>query len=887
MIGQRISHYQILEKLGEGGMGVVYKARDTHLDRFVAIKVLPPEKVADPERKRRFVQEAKAASALNHPNIITIHDIVYEEGIDFIVMEFVPGKTLGELIGRKGLKLSETLKHSIQIADALARAHAAGIVHRDLKPSNIMGDEHALVKVLDFGLAKLTEPIGPEAPTVTARTAEGTIVGTVAYMSPEQAEGKPVDARSDIFSFGAVLYEMVTGRRAFQGDTNLSTLAAIIHKEPAPLSGEMPRDLNRLIARCLRKDLGRRFQHMGDVKVALEELKEESDSGALAAAAGLVAPAARKWRGTLPWAVAAVLGLVLIGFIVTARKVVTPVATGPTRLTIDVPQTDLAPTPALSPDGRQLVYSAAHEGRRRLYLRSMDRLQAEPVPGTEGASGAIFSPDGKWLLFHAGQKLKKVSMSGGDPITLLEAPGLAGAGWAPDGSILFPGRDPAGGLVRAPAGGLQQTVTRRKPEKGEFDHIFPEVLPGGRGLLFTIIRTGLGVGKHHIGVMPPGASEHRVLVDDGYAATYSRSGHLIFRRGGALFAIPFDLDRLQGSGPATRLVEDVTESLPWSGKGYALSENGTLAYIRRDPTSNHSTPLWLDQQGNSHPVPAPHSSFYFPCMSPDGRRLALTIWEGSHADIWIWDFAREALTRITSEGNNHAAIWTPDGERLAFSSDREGPQSNLWWARADGAGKAERLTSSANHQDPGSFSPDGRLLAFGELSAGSSYDIWLLHLDEGRRTEAFLNTKFAEHTPVISPDGKWIAYTSDESGRPEICVQPFPKGGARYQISTDGGEEALWRPGGGEIYYRRGPDVLAASVSAGERFAVGKPQLLFRGNYRPRTGFGYPNWDISRDSKRFILLKPYQPDQPAPRQIIVVLNWFEELKRLAPPGKQP
>jgi len=880
LIGQRLLHYEITEKLGAGGMGVVYKARDTHLDRFVAIKLLPPESIADPARRARFVHEAKAASALNHPNIVVVHDIASEAGADFIVMEYIAGKTLDQLIGREGMRLGEALKIAIQVAGAMARAHQAGIVHRDLKPSNVMVDELGAIKIVDFGLAKLTEAVetNEDAPTRgLTKTEEGKIVGTVAYMSPEQAAGQKVDARSDIFSFGSVLYEMVTGRRAFEGKSAVSTLAAILEGEPKPLEGA-PCGLSRIIGQCLKKDPARRFQHMDDIRVELEELAE--------APAAELPVRQRRWSRAAAVAAAVLLAAVSVGFTLWRLTRKEAAAGKPVRFTISVPQASLSPEIGLSPDGRYLVYSAVAEGRRKLFRRSMDRIEAEPIASTEGASAPRFSPDSKSVLFVSDQKVRRVNLEGGEAQTLFDLSaldaGFGGAVVAPDESLLYT-RAVGGGLARSSGMGVApQAITTVKKESSELAHAFPQLLPAGKGILFTIIQPGIGVGSHRAAVLAPGAVTHRMILDDAYAARYSTSGQLLFRRGATLYAVPFDLRRLAPTGVPAVIAEDLEWVLPLS-ISYSLSENGTLAYVKRDPEASRTVPCWVDRKGTAQPIPAT-AGYHFPALSPDGRRLALTRSEANRVEIWVWDFAREALSKVSLPGNNHAAIWTPDGARLVFSSDMEGPQSNLWWVRADGSGPPERLAKSDGHQDPGSLSPDGKFLVYAEVNAAGQH-IWMLRLTEGRRAESLIRDRFNEDTPVISPDGKWLAYTSNESGRREVYVQPFPGGGAREQISTDGGDEALWRPDGREIYYRNGDEVMAASIEAGDRFSTQKPRRLFTWASVPRPGIGHPFWGISPDGKRFIMLKP--PEQRKPREIQIVLNWFEELRHEPPAKKNP
>jgi serine/threonine-protein kinase len=891
MTGRTVAHYAVLEKLGQGGMGEVYKARDTRLGRLVALKFLPAAGHSQTERRTRFAQEARAASALNHPNIITIYDI----GEDFIAMEFVAGKTLQQLIPRKGMRQADAIKIATQVADALAQAHEAGIIHRDLKPSNIMVDEHGGVKVLDFGLAKLAEQRSqPDDPTRTLeapRTQEGAILGTVGYMSPEQAEGNPADARSDVFSFGAVLYEMITGERAFRGSSNLSILSAILREEPKPphlIAESIGPELERIVWRCLRKERERRFQHMDDVKVALEELGRESSSSGLA-----VAAPRRVVKGRLR-AAAVTAGVFLaaaLGFLAGNRWGAAPEARQVARFSITLPNypklfTSSRPL-ALSPDGSKLVYVGASErGTPQLFLRRLGSFDPEPIAGTEDAHAPFFSPDGKWVGFFASAKLKKVPVEGGTPVNVADVvagsvPGwewnLAklGACWGADGRIIFNTRA-GGGLRSVPSGGgAPVSITEPQPGKKEYSHVWPESLPGGRGVVFTIM-TGLGLEPQRIGVLSFDRFSWHVLEDDADNAVYVASGHVVFQREQNLMAVPFDTRRLAVGGQAVAVLEGVPDGQ------FAVSTHGTLAYLQLPGQWETLFRLaWVDRKGNRTPISLPARNYRWPALSPDGRRLAVTVVENRKPDIWVFEFQRELLRRVTSDGRNHIPVWTPDGKRLVTSTEREGSGANLFWTSDDGTGTAERLTTSELHQDPASWSPDGKFMVFTEVSLKTHPDIWLLDLS-ARRALPMLQSLADERDPMISPDGKWLAYVTNESGRFEVYVQPFPGGGRRVQISTAGGREPLWSRDGRELFYRDGGKLMATSVSGGDEFQPGKPEVLFEGSYAPSAGYGQPNYSITRDGKRFLMVQPAEPEQRGAKEIRIVLNWGEELKRLVP-----
>jgi len=819
MIGQSISHYQILDKLGEGGMGVVYKARDTHLDRFVAIKVLPPEKVADPERKRRFVQEAKAASALNHPNIITIHDIASDGGRDFIVMEYVAGRTLEQLIGRKGLKLNETLKCAMQIADALAVAHAAGIVHRDLKPGNVMVTESGLVKVLDFGLAKLTEAVvGEEAPT---RTAEGTILGTLAYMSPEQAEGKRVDARSDIFSFGAVLYEMLTGRRAFQRDSRLSTLAAILREEPQPVTqvaAETPRDLEKIIIRCLRKDPARRYQHMDDVKLALEELKEESDSGALAAA-----PAAeRKPRRKLAWvaAVAVVLAAVSLGIWFLA-----PRAQAPATQLRAVPLTSYPGNesyPSFSPDGNQVAFCWDGEkgDNMDIYVKPIGpgtplRLTTDPA----WDSSPAWSPDGRWIAFWralAGKwQIILIPPLGGperllaqmDSRRLLPGPYLA---WAPDGKWLAgPYKDSPEGAFALFLFSIESGEKHRltSPPADSLGDTSPAFSPDGRRLVFSRARSAAANDLHVLSLtsaFTPEGEPRRLTFDTGFirGAVWTPDGREIIYSSGTAGGV---LWRIAASGSAK------AQQLPFAAEDAAhptISRGsqrapGRLAYSWGFSDQN----IWRLEipgpgQGASRSALISSSrQDSRPQYSPDGKRVAFMSDRSGSMEIWTCRSDGSNCVQLTSFGGpwTGSPSWSPDGKYIVFDSRAPG-QPDLYVVSAEG-GKPQRLTTHPASDSKGSWSRDGRWIYFASLRTGE-YQVWKMPwaAGVGREGEAVQVTRKGGFVAKESPDGRFVYYVN-----------------SRYS-------PGLWRvpPEGGE-----GIEVLPALGGAEQWFAVVERGIYF------------------------------------------------------------
>jgi serine/threonine-protein kinase len=872
-------------------MGEVYRARDTRLDRTVAVKILPSHLSSNATLRQRFEQEAKAISCLNHPHICVLHDVGHQDGTDFLIMEYLEGETLAKRLEKGSLPLAQVLQYGVEIADALAKAHRQGIVHRDLKPGNIMITKSG-AKLLDFGLAKAAAPLATGATLsaavtrTTPVTQHGTIVGTFQYMSPEQIEGKDLDGRSDIFSLGAVLYEMVTGQRAFQGKSQLSVASAILEKEPAPISTMKPLTppmLERAIKRCLAKEPDDRWQTARDLELELKWIAEGGSQIRLAppdAAKGIGALA----RGPILLGIACLLLVGLVtGLAVWNLKPMLPRPV--TRAVITLPPGQrLArlnePAVALSPDGAYLAYVAIQGGAQQLYLRAMDSLEARPIPGTEGATAPFFSPDGQWLGFFAGQKLKKVAVSGGAVQTLGDAAFPGGASWGGQGTIAFA---PAWASVLqqvSDAGGTPRPLTRL--DRGEVSHRWPEFLPGGKGLLFDAATTSFNWTNAQLAVQSVETGERRNLIKGARQPRYASSGHVVYAQAGRLMAVPFDPLRLAVTGGTVPVVEGVQQSTTRGAAQYSLSATGSLVYVRGDIQTDQRRLAWVDRHGAEQPVAAPVRGYQFPRLSPDGRRASVGIAE-QDSQLWLYDFTRGTLTRFTFEGNaNLTAAWTPDGKRIVFNSSKEGPP-NLFWQLTDGSGGLERLTTSEYPHIPVSWSPDGQLLAFMENNPTTGYDIWVLRLGD-RKAQPFLRTSFNETVPRFSPDGRWLAYVSDESGRYEIYVQPYPGPGGKWQISTEGGTEPTWNPNGRELFYRSGDKMMAVDIATHPSFAAGKPRVLFEGRYEPSPATS-PNYDVSPDGQRFLMLKSAEAGE-APTQINVVLNWFEELKRRVPTEKK-
>ena len=899
--GTRLGVFEILAPLGKGGMGEVYRAKDTKLGREVAIKVLPEALTQDPERLARFQREATLLAALNHQNIAAIHGLEEADGKPFLVLELVPGEDLSERIERGSIPLDEALEIARQIAEALEEAHEHGIVHRDLKPANIKLTQEGKVKVLDFGLAKAYAADETEAtdvsqsPTMSARaTAAGLLLGTAAYMSPEQARGKPVDKRADIWAFGVVLFEMLTGKRLFTGETVSDTLASILKEEPdwTLLPVETPRKLSDLLHRCLRRDVRNRLHDIGDGRI---EIEEAIDSGSDVATAGSPLTPALSQRA-LPW-IAGTLAAALVLALWTPwrQPSASPSLRYDARLSPDVSLGRAAlrwgPAAVLSPSGDRLAFVGEEgDGPSRIYTRRLDQLQASPLLGTEGARSPFFSPDGQWIAFFAAGKLQKVSVSGGATITLCDARLSRGGAWGPDGTILFtPDGTPGGGLSRVSAeGGACEPFTKPNTDAGEVTHRWPQWLPGGDAILYTAhSRTGgYDDASLVIDAVPDGP--RKVVYRGGYHGRYLPSGHLVFVHKGTLFAAPFDLDTLKTTGAAVPAVEGVRVSPGYAGAQFAFSDGGTFVYVAGEALTLDAPIHWLSRDGTTtllRPAPANWTALRF---SPTGDRLAMRINDGQ-PDLWVYDWARETLSRLTfNPGQDVLPLWTPDGRRIVFSSARSGT-ANLYWLRSDGSGEVERLTQSENRQLAASWHPNGRVLAFDEQRPDTGPD--LMTLEVGGDEEigwkpgtpaVFLSTPFLEANPTFSPDGRWLAYESDESGQLEVYVRPFPGPGGKWQVSTGGGADPKWSRTRPELLYAAKDErvMVVRYTVEGDSFHPGKqsgwPGAAFVPRPFPRGAF-----DLHPDGERVALHSVSESSAAETSDTVVfITNFFDELRRL-------
>jgi Tol biopolymer transport system component len=881
--GTRLGPYEILAPLGAGGMGEVYRARDSRLDRDVAIKVLPERVATDTAARERFEREAKAVAALSHPNILSIFEFGSHDGVAYAVTELLEGETLRLALTRGRLASRRALEYAQQMAQGLAAAHDKGIVHRDLKPENLFVTADGRIKILDFGLARQDASRAHDdsvSPTLSKYTDPGTILGTVGYMSPEQARGAVADHRSDIFSFGSVLYEMLTGERAFQRDTAAETLTAILREEPKELSsltGSLPPALERILRHCLEKDPAARVQSARDLAFDLELIAGLTTSGVekLATRGGVLGRA----RGRALWLGAGVLAGV-VAAVAMLRLAATPSGPhGPMHVSVNLPKDSrlggwLFELVAISPDGQRLVYSAAGaDGTLQLYLRGLNQPQGSAIPGTEGGSMPFFSPDGQWLGFSVlgASKLRRVSVDGGAPRDLADAPYPGGASWSEDGAIVYaPNISRGSPLMRVSSeGGKPQSVTTLA--KGEVNHLWPQLLPGGDAVLFTVERAGKSFDDAHIVLQDLKTGERQVVVEGGTHGGYLASGHVVYARGNALYAVPFDLRRRRATGPSQRLVEGVRVEAPTGCAQFATSTSGTLVYLPGGGPAAERALVWVDRSGNATRVTDAGRLYVWARLSPDGRKVVTAI-AAADDDLWLVDIATGAHTRLTFEGENGNPLWSPDGRSIIFASSRDGA-NNLYRTPADGSHAAERLTDSPNEHGPTAVSRDGRVLVFTESKPDGDTDLAVLSLMGKPEVRPLIHTAFQESDASISPDGRYVAYASNESGRNEVYVQPFPGLESKTRVSVDGGDFPIWSRDGREIYFRNGDKALAVSVSPGGPFSVSRPKQLFEGNFSP-------SWEVAPDG-RFLMVRRSE-EQTSSRQINVVLNWFEELKQRVP-----
>ena len=904
-------HYQILSLLGAGGMGEVYRARDVALGRDVAIKILPPIFALDPQRLARFDREAHLLAALNHPNVCAIHGLADINGAPGLVLELVEGTTLKDKLDRaavaaRRLGLNEALAIARDIAGALEAAHERGIVHRDLKPANVKITPEGVVKVLDFGLAKasaesvIAHDQSHALGTMTGESQDGMLVGTAAYMSPEQARGEPTDKRTDIWSFGCVLYEMLTGCRAAKGTTVSETLAAVLESEPdwRALPPTLSPTVQRLVRRCLEKDVRRRLKDIGDARLELEDtlLTASAANASDSVSVGVPTPARRVWW----WVLAAALVLGTGVSVVWLREPSRVSSLEPRRVSAELGidaslvtfQLGQASAVILSPDGSRLAFVAqtAEGAARQIYLRLLDELRAAPITGTDGALNPFFSPDGRWIAFFADGKLKKVPTAGGGAVTLCTVLNNRGGAWGEDGRIAFsPDRSGAPLWHVSASGGEPSALTTLG--EGETTQRWPQMLRGGRAVLFTGNSRPDGFQDANVVIQELPSGPRKVIVRGAYYGRYLASGHLAYVNDGKLFAARFDLDRLELTGPAVPVLEGAAVNLPVGAAEIAFSDAGTVAYLPgpgRDTL--HAAIDWMDRSGKTTPLRPTPARWLHPRFASDGRRLAFDLFDGTQYDVWIYDWSLDALARLTFGSSAAAPVWTPDARRMAFRSrPANGVVANLYWQRVDGIGEAQRLTSASREHWPGSWHPNGRLLAFSEIdpeTGAPSIMILRLDGDEVSGWRPAQPTTFLEGAdfPTFSPDGRWLAYVTKASSGAgtEVFVRPFPGPGGPWQISTGGGTNPVWSLKRPELFYgSTAHQIMVASyTTSGGSFRAEKPRLLSDTRFAPRV-VG-PSFALHPDGDRFALAPAAVDPGSRRNHVTLIFNFLDELRRIAP-----
>ena len=889
--GSRIGPYEILSTLGAGGMGQVYRAKDTRLGRIVAVKAMHESFAQDPERVARFQREAQLLASLNHPNIAAIHGVEELQGARFLVLEFVDGRPLSDILQGGAPPFADAMAIARQIAGALATAHERGIIHRDLKPGNVMVTPDGQVKVLDFGLGKAIEgeasqagePGGPPAnsPTMTmAATQAGIILGTAGYMSPEQAKGRIADKRSDVWAFGCVLFELLTGKRAFDGEDVTEILAAIVRGEPewTALPATIPEPVRDLVHRCLIRN---RTERIGDMSV-VQFLLNERASGAMPVSSALPA------RGGRSFGLPMVAGLVAAAVVITAgvpslwpRAGAPATAARVARLSIAVPDGDvtslnMAPV-AVSPDGSATVYVASRDNKVQLFLRVLAEPEARALPGTDNARSPFFSPNGQWIGFFAQGKLKKITVGGAALQDVADAPDARGGTWGADDTIYFAPTN-VSSIWKAPAGGGGGTeFIPLDRTKGEVSLRWPQLLPGDQSMLFSVW-TGPGLDESQIVEQSLTSNERHLLMRGGHTPRYVSPGFLTYGRLDRLFAVPWRPGVRDLSGVVPLTLSETPRLENEGSSAFAVSTDGTLVYVAGDPARLAQKIVWVDRAGKTESLPLPGREFESVNISPDGRQAVVQI-QDAVIGLWMYDFARQSLTPFLATGaSSQAPVWTPDGKRIVYRGTRAGFR-NLFMKSADGTGTEVRLTTKERViHTPTSVSSDGWVV-FNEsgFSVNGGVSIWRVRIDGEGKPEPLLQN--GESTGMVSPDGNWLAFMGAPDPQPEIYVQPYPGPGPRRQISVGGGAFPRWSRDGKELFYDTIDQnrMMGVTITSSPTLSVGTPHVVLEGRYRTSINAN-TQYDVSLDGRRFLRVQRVQPDFPV-RQIEVVLNWFLELTR--------
>ncbi len=872
--GTRLGPYEILSALGAGGMGEVYKARDTRLERTVAVKVLPSHMSASAEVRQRFEREAKTISQLSHAHICALYDVGNQDGTEYLVMELLEGETLSDRLAKGPLPLEQTLRFGMEIADALDKAHRQGIVHRDLKPGNVMLTKSG-VKLLDFGLAKAMTPTAQQSsltalPTQQGLTQEGTILGTFQYMAPEQLEGREADARSDIFAFGAVLYEMATGKKAFSAGSQASLITAIMSAEPPSISAVqpmIPSALDRVVKTCLAKDPEERWQNAGDVRRELRWIAEGGSAASSTPTPGSARRGKPWWREALAWALAAasIAGLLLLRRSPAGGRSAEPSL----RFSLDLPRGERlllgdinsGSFLRLAPDGRGVVYVRRKGSTTELCYRNLETGDSRPIPGTTGALDPFFSPDGRWVGFTSAGSLRRVALSGGTPVDVSDRSAGRGGTWSEDGKIYF---TPSlyGGIGRVSQdGGAVQAVTELDKADGEKSHRWPTLLPGGKALLYAAL-TGRSWDQAQIVLKRLDTGERRVLIRGGTSPHYSPTGHLVYARSSSLYAVSFDLPRLAVTGQPVEAAHDIymgTAGAPAA----AFAASGLLVYVPSSSVQSKRLMTRVDRSGAGGPLSDRREAWQRPRVSPDGNRIAMDF----DAAVWILDVPRRTFMPLTSGARAGAPVWTPDGKKIVFAFEKSGPW-NVYSKSADGDGEETRLWPSPRFEVPADVSPDGKSAL---LEQGEPITLGVLALPPtgAARSLGIAGRPTDGH---FSPDGRWIAFVNDSSGQPEVFVIPASGGEGKWQISNDGGAAPRWSRSGKELFYLEGEKLMAVPVRAEPRFEPGVPRLLFS---KPDLQY----FDVDPDGEHFVLVET--PEPTTHTSLGVVTNWFSEIGREA------
>jgi len=895
--GTRIGIYEIVAAIGAGGMGEVYRARDAKLNRDVALKVLPASLGQDPDRLARFRREAQVLAALNHPNIAHVHGFEDSGDVHALVMELVEGPTLAERISQGPLPLVEALPIAKQIAEAMEAAHEQGIVHRDLKPANVKVREDGTVKVLDFGLAKAAavsdDPSSPSnamnSPTLTARATQlGVILGTAAYMAPEQAKGRTVDRRADIWAFGVVLFEMLTGRRGYDAEDISETLAAVLTREVdwSALPAATPARLKALVRDCLVRDPKQRLRDIGDARRELERMIEggpDALASAPATQAAAAAPPAPLWRRALPWVIATLA--VIVSGVAMSGRLGNPAP--PPRLVTraELQLKEFAALVAVSHDGTKVAFTAAGGASTTyLALRLSDQFVAKPIPGSEGGAWPIFSPDGQWLAYStvAGSTIKKMPLTGGTSITLGDGSFQAGADWSADDRIVFAG---AKGLMEvASGGGTPTALTTVDADKGETRHHHPHFLPGGTQLLFTVDSKDSTTGSQ-FAVLDLAAKTYRTVARGGANGRYVNSGHLTYMRGPTLFAVPFDLATLSVTGAEVPVVEGVSTVGPSDTADYTVSDAGLLVYVSGSADAQGTTLAWSDRSGKTTVLPGQATRVWGTGrLSPDGRFVANGITDNTGGrDIWIFDVTRGTPTRVSLGGDNDLPVWTPDSRHIFYRGTVEG-KSGIYQAPVDGSAKPALVLATDTPATPEAVAPDGESLLFSQAPAGGRTQLMVLDLSAAAgeaKPRPLHDASAVEANGAFSVDGRLLAYISLESGGPEVYVQAASGSGAKQRVSLESGSRPRWSRDGRELLYWSGAPatrLMSVAVPADGSLRFGEPKMLFQ-NIVGTT------WDITPDRDKFLVELTTTSSGAAGTTIATVTDWFEELRRNVPVKK--